>query len=651
MNDIYKDIVIDGKLDMGNFRGIGLTIDKNILRRLMVYKAKFPADYKRINELLFRKKSGMGFSHLKFETDHERAIDYAADIMQINPEITTESTDDQCEKLSCIYPEYAAAADGNGLKGSGSITETVQKIIGGKYSIVYFSGGSVLDTKGIWSGDFEISSLIWSMAHITCFSDNGWKYSDCDGDNDHMSLSSKNGDYSVVFVNTSLKPRKYNLCIKSLAKAGDAVHCVETKGPENNRDFSGNWFRVVDKILPCRKDHGYCYNVEVKPFSVMTCTTASINEINGIDTFEVSNGNNLPAKLPYILESEEGLLPLWDISGDFEEYCENEKTFIEQTQVYENISAGKSACSIFGNELLCNYHLTAFAEFADDNKDNFVGIGICCDKNGEIGYGIKIYPDDKYEIIKSGEIEETNNSYKISVLFPNCLEIIINQKNIIYKINGEVLYSSDIGETPCAFSGYGAILSAYRKNIFSGVKIEQNEKDFSFCNSFDCLCGDFEYTEGWIKNGNADEEFTYRTSVNTDKKNQSFEFEFIGERVALFGISDDLRVKIEIDRAIVKAGNIEKCDNINNAFFIAENLENTVHILKLTLLSGSLKFDRAQVYISGSSNLQTTAIEVCHNRRSKEKTLKKSTLLLGAGLAAAGAGAFLLRKKFKNKKK
>lgn len=652
MNDIYKDIVIDGELDSGSFRGIGLAIDKNMLRRLLTYKEKFPDVYEKINNLLFRKKCGMAFSHLKFETDHEKALDYAADIMQINPEITTESTDSRCEKFSCIYPEYSAQADGSGLLGDGSVTDIVQKIIGSRYSILYFSGRSALNTQDVWSGNFEVSPLLWSMAHVTYFGENGWKYSDCNSDKDYMSLSSESGDYSIIFVNNSSQPRKYSVCIKSISKSGDAVHCVETKGPENSGSFCANWFRVVDKILPCRKDYGYCYNVEVKPFSVLTCTTAAIDEINGIDTFEYSMGDKSTAELPYILESQNAVLPLWDISGNFEEYCENEKTFIEQTEVYDDISDKKTACTIFGDKLLCNYHLTAFTEFADDNKDNFVGIGICCGENGEMGYALRIYPDGCYEILDSHNVSEIQSTYRISVLSPNCLEIIIDEKTIVYKLNGEILCSNAVEGTPRVFSGYGALLSAYKRNTFSGVKIEQNEKNVPFCHSYDCLCGEFEYSDGWIKNGNADEEFTHRTSVGTDTENQTFEFEFIGEKAALFGKTKDLRIKIEIDGAIVKAGSTAKRNcSINEAFYIAENLENNIHTLKLTILSGKLEFDSAQIYYSDRSLVQQAAAEKIRKHKQKNKPLKKSTILLGAGLAAAGAGAFLLRKMFKDKKK
>ncbi len=650
MNDIYKDIVIDGTLDLGSFRGIGLAIDKNLLRRLMVYKENFPESYNKINNLLFNKKSGAAFSKLKFETDHEKTIDYAADIMQINPEINAEGAGNQSEEIFPVCSEYAAEADGSGLKGSGSVTETVKKIIGGRYSVLYFNGNSILNTEGVQSGYFEMYPIILSIAHITYFCENGWRYSDCGRDNDCLLLSSESGDYSAVFVNDTDQPRKYSICVRSLSKAGDAVHCVETKGPENSGNYCANWFRVVDKILPCRKDYGYCYNVEVKPFSVMTCTTLNIENINGVDTFEFSELDDTPAELPYIFKSSDAVLPLWDISGDFEEYTENDKIFIEQACIYEDISDKKSACTIFGNQLLCNYHLTVYVEFADDNKNNFAGIGICCGKNGEVGYGIRIYPDDSYEIIRSGKVADKFSSHKISVLFPNCLEIIINEKNIVYKLNGEVMYSDDAAEAPCAFSGYAALLSAYRRNTFSEVRIDRNEKSFSFCSSRDCLCGDFMYTKGWIKTGNEDNEFTNRTCVYTNKENSYFEFEFIGECAALFGKIENSRVKIEIDGAIVKAGTIEKSDNINDAFYIAKNLENTVHILKLTLLSGSLKFDRAQIYFSDYAPVQHAAIEISRKRRHKSSPLKKSTILLGAGLAAAGAGAFLLRKKFRGKK-
>ncbi len=86
-------------------------------------------------------------------------------------------------------------------------------------------------------------------------------------------------------------------------------------------------------------------------------------------------------------------------------------------------------------------------------------------------------------------------------------------------------------------------------------------------------------------------------------------------------------------------------------FYSRGKLENTEHKLKLTVLSGILEFNGAQTFISGYRILSKSLGHRTNMKKSeKGKTLKKSTVLFGAGLAAAGAGVFLLRKKLKDAK-
>lgn len=648
MHEYFKDIVIDGKLNSEKFNGIALNIDKNILRRLIVYKNNFSDSYKKINDLLFKRKCGMNFSHLKFYTESEKAMDYAADIMYINPCVTAECSNSICKDITCdILPKKSLS---DVVSTESLIIDTVQKFIKCRYSAITFNVNSVLNTDGFWKGDFEANAFLWGIAHITYFAESGWNYGDNNTDDDYISFCSESGDHSVVFVNDSSRPRKYSICIKNIDKSDKPIHCVETKGSANGSRYTANWFRVVDKILPCKKGYGDLYNVEVKPFSVMTCTTLPIDEINGTDTFEYSRIVDDLENNSLCFEKNNDIFSLWDIKGNFEINSESDKTYIEQTEIHENISDKELASTIFGSGLLCNYRLTAVTEFSDNDKNNFTGIGICCDKNGNIGYALRIYPNGYYETINSEGLSKLSFSEKISASSSNCLEIIIDYKEINYKINGETVCSSIIGKTPQAVSGYGALLSAYKRNTFSNVKIEQNDKNVLFCQSHDCFCEDFKYTDGWKKNGNSDTAFTNQTSVSTDKPNQSFEFEFYGERAALLGATENLRIKIEIDESIVKAGEAAKRNSDSyEAFFITERLENSIHRLKLTVLSGKLKFDSAQTYRSNSIMLPTVTKKI-QKRKQKARTLKKSTILIGAGLAVAGAGMFFMRKKLKNRK-
>lgn len=95
------------------------------------------------------------------------------------------------------------------------------------------------------------------------------------------------------------KPKKYSICVRNIEKADAFIHCVETKGPESCDNYSVNWFRLVDKIIPVKKNYGFVYTLEVKPFSIMTCTTLSVEHVNGIYTVRKPECENTVLNLPY----------------------------------------------------------------------------------------------------------------------------------------------------------------------------------------------------------------------------------------------------------------------------------------------------------------------------------------------------------------
>ncbi len=81
------------------------------------------------------------------------------------------------------------------------------------------------------------------------------------------SLFQKKGDYSAVFANNSDKPKKYSICVRNIEKADALLFTVlRQKGPESCDNYSVNWFRLVDKIIPVKKNYGFVYTLEVKAF-------------------------------------------------------------------------------------------------------------------------------------------------------------------------------------------------------------------------------------------------------------------------------------------------------------------------------------------------------------------------------------------------
>ncbi len=644
MNEIYTDIVIDGELHSGSFHGVGLRVGKNALRAFIAYKAMYPKSYEEINKILFDREKGTGFSHLMIDLSLSRADEYIEDIKKINPDIEIEHSSRGCEKTTLNCPEFAVLADGNGLSGEGSVTSIAENFILSRPSVTYFDAEDVIDTDGVWAGEFFLSHIILALAHTTRFVQTGWDYADGNTSGDYMALSSGDGDYSIIFVNKTSQPKKYSVCIRCMGKADATVRCIETRSSDSGSRYSANWFRMADKILPFRKSYGYCYNVEVKPHSVMTCTTLDVPDVE--QRLKQENYTLTLAALPLTPDPQNGVFPFFDVSGSFDPIVKDDKPRIIQTGLH---GTDDCACTVFGSRLLSDYKLSADVVLSDNDSENFAGIGILCDRLGRFGYTLKIFPDGEFEVWGSrGQYARLHT--ELIADGENSLEISSMDGILSFKINGQNVYHTDITVVPSVVSGYACLVSAYKPNSFSGVSIDSVDKRVPYCIDSDCLCGSFTYSDNWVKNGFAGEEFANRTSVFADGSGQYFEFEFSGENVALFGRTKSLRAKIEIDGIITKAGEICGTDsNPNEVFYIERGLENTLHTMKLTVLSGELEFSGAWIYISGQ---QKTAVikKSVKSDSDQQKSVRLSTLLAGAGLAAAGLGTFLIGRKIKNRK-
>ena len=644
MNENYKDIVIDGELHSGSFHGEGIYISKNLLRKLITYKRKFKESYDLINNILYNKNKGAGFEHISIDTSLPNAKEYIEDVRFLAPNISVKNKN-KCDIMNINYPEHSVLADGIGIKGKGSVLDIAEKIIISRPSVLYFDGEEIIDTDDVWSGNFKFSHIILSTAHFTNFSESGWDHADGNTNGEYMALSSKEGDYSIFFVNNSPEEKNYSICVRCMGKADSPIKCIETRGTDNGGIYFENWFKSADKILPFKKSYGYCYNIKIKPYSMMTCTTLDTINDELIDIYRNNEQANRP-KLPLELLPEKDIFPLMDINGNFETDSSGGILLKQDLYVKEN----ESKYAVFGSKELTEYKLTAEVLFASDNNANYAGIGILCTDKGEYGYTIKIYPDGKYTVTNcNGESEVIQTEYIYNDK-PNTLEITSCDGIVTYRINGHPVYNTDITVAPASVAGYAMIISSAEANIFKNVAINKCQKRYPYCKSYDCFDEKFIYSEGWIKNNYDDDDFSHRTSIEANEK-QSFEFEFAGESIALFGKTKELRIKVEMDNAIIQAGDISGTDHTAyQAFYIKTGLKNALHKIKLTVISGKLRFSEAKTYSSGLKKIKNKAVK----KSSKNQTISLGTVLAGAGLAAAGLGAVLIGKsirKRKNKKK
>lgn len=559
------------------------------------------------------------------------------------------------------YPEYSVNADGIGISGKGSLiefSEKVVEILTRGYTLYEYMpealNGFIVSTGKPWSGHYSIGPGLWGTAHFTHFTDRGWTIKSRSDEKNYTAFLSDEGDYSLVFVNNSDTPRRYSICVRNVEKADEFVHCVETRGPESCDSYSVNWFRVVDKIIPVKKNFGYCYTLEVKPFSVMTCTTLSVDHVNGTDTVKKSEYEDSVLNMPYVdnfdCADRENVPRYASIPcGCFEVMRDGEESFLVQTMTREENGSYPSV--VIGDSRWTDYSVKAGIKLGDSKEENYAGIGLRynkCSQSEESGYQLRIYSDCRWQLRYKDSILEEDYSENIRSNGWNTLKISACGKRIKCYIN-RMLVCEHVVSVPMLISGNAAIFSGYSRNMFKNLTVNSVIGASPFSVMHDCLCGEFNYSGGWIKNGMA-EGFSDRTSVAAAAENGYFEFEFSGEGVALTGSAENLRLKIEIDDKIMAAGLFIGSSSPEEVFYSCGGLENSSHKLKLIVLSGKLEFNNAGTFACSHHILTKNHKAVTVRKTESGKTLKKSTVLIGTGLAAAGAGVLLFRKMFKNRK-
>lgn len=565
----------------------------------------------------------------------------------------------------CRYPQYAVNADGSGIGGKNSLIETagaINEIVNAGCTIYEYKSvlsafdnenpwGRIIGTDKPWSGYFSIDCGLWGAAHFTHFADKDWSViTDGSGEytGDYSVFVSKDGDYSAVFANNSDKPRKYSICVRNIEKADAFIHCVETKGPESCDNYSVNWFRLVDKIIPVKKNYGFLYTIEVKPFSIMTCTTLSVEHVNGTDTVRKPECENTVLNLPYSdsFNYEEDLLkagkntPLYtlDLCGRFEILLDGEENVLIQIAEPNDNRDKTFPVMLLGDNSWSDYSVKIDVKLGSADVENFAGAGLRYQISGdtaECGYQLRIYADKRWQLRYMNNVLEEGMADNIVPNEWNNIKISARGRRIKCCIN-RVLVCEHVVSAPFVLSGRVSVFSAYSRNMFRNLVVNPVLGAFEYSVMHDCLNGEFTYSESWLKNGMAGCEFNNRTCVSTETPNSYFEFDFVGESAAFAGKAENLRLKVEIDDKIMAAGIfIGNCGE-KEIFYSRSNLENVPHKLKLIVLSGRLEFNNAQTFISGRHILPKTLVNGSNMKKAEnQRTLKKSTLLIGAGLAAA----------------
>jgi hypothetical protein len=169
-------------------------------------------------------------------------------------------------------------------------------------SVAAFYEGSAYNPKHLisaydpWSGFYEVDGGLQGVRHVmnfvghddhttpenerwmyvqdATFSDGAFFDGGVDVDtstHNYMTLKDPStDDYTTVFANNTRNTRKYQIQAKHLSgKENAPVYVWETRGADAGQSYDANWLKRIGKITP----NNGVYEVEVKPYSIVTITT------------------------------------------------------------------------------------------------------------------------------------------------------------------------------------------------------------------------------------------------------------------------------------------------------------------------------------------------------------------------------------------
>jgi O-glycosyl hydrolase len=157
----------------------------------------------------------------------------------------------------------------------GRMTSTINwSLIASWYTSIAYAGAGLMRAYQPWSGYYEASKSLWSVAHTTQFTGTGWRYLDgasgyLDGGGSFTTLRApRRGDYSTVVETVdATAPQTVRLSVRGGLSAG-RVHVWET---DLGSDRPADWFRHTADVVPA----GGSYQVTLRPGRLYTLTTTT----------------------------------------------------------------------------------------------------------------------------------------------------------------------------------------------------------------------------------------------------------------------------------------------------------------------------------------------------------------------------------------
>ncbi len=532
----------------------------------------------------------------------------------------------------------AVNSNGSGINGTNGALDVCNRIINGYYNgrmtmyeyqpaiAAYYSGAkyfpkSLINAQNPWSGYYEADCGIWTSAHFTWFSKNGWRYVDsaCYGDgkeahaisettNNYMTVTdTETGDYSIIICNDSEDTRSYTFTLENMEKADAPIYIWETRGPDEGQEYDANYFKNIGTYKPVQADGKYSYSIDVKPYSIVTITTLDKTadtsvyncsyediplDINYSDDFEYSDE----------FLSARGYAPLYttDYGGAFEvAQTEDGKVLMQKINMDNKPTDWRYRGTPYpitslGDDRWSNYSAEIDFKLTDDNSKNYVFFGVryllaeLDTNNAENGYALKIKPTGEWELKKNtGAVEKGTIEGFDSSVWHN-IKITADGRSITAYLDGAELVSC-FDEEAYAHSGRIVIGSSLYNNLFDNLKVTPIDGASHTITRVDDHDASVTYTGDWYRTVPDGYVHFNRTISRSESEGAEVSFSFTGNHFAIIGQSDAASIEVYVDGELLEATETAKAKARQCSY--SADVEDGAHTVKIKVISGNYTID------------------------------------------------------------
>lgn len=535
-----------------------------------------------------------------------------------------------------------ADTDNGGLTGSNGTLEIAARILNmypQGYMTMYefqpaisaYYYGSVFTPKQLitantpWSGYYKVESGAAMASHFTrfltdnmryvsgaCYGDGEKNYGTGDGHglvktkNNYITLADKNtGDYTMIFVNDSQILRRYSVSVANLKKSNSRLNVWKTIGSDES-----SWLTKSGEITPANGS----FDINVEPYSILTVTTLKGGKsFSDCQTSEYQNKSaDTALALPYYdsydydlgFLASRGGAPLYhtDVSGSFEvlngslvqkvKYDERPYGWGQVNNRYNTESFTQ-----VGDERWSDYKasiVVSFDKLASEEIQNYTGLGVRYTSTDSKGYYIKLYQNGKWQavkgetLIKEGFINDFDNT-EAHNLKVKALGAVIS-----FFVDNVLVYAFT-DENAGYSSGRAAIFSALANNAFNNLNVKPVNGGSNYVIKTDALSDSVSYTGKWKLKAGDSYKYNNRTKAVSSSVGAAVTTTFIGTGVNIVsGTANEADVKIEIDGAVAESSKSLPATGVRQTSFRVSGLENKIHTLKITILSGEFTLDTVE---------------------------------------------------------